>query len=129
MNFEVRYFVDTEKKVVVCKLENCSNALICDMCHKGWPGDADFLIKDSFIGKAKCSSEDVFDENIGKKIAYKRAIAKVFEAKRKVLKAFVTDYKRVTDELVKDTSKLIAKYENIVNRKDQDIEKILEEAK
>lgn len=130
MRFTERYFVDEAKKIVVCKLENCSNALICDMCHKGWPGHQGLVIADEFTGKAQCSPDDTFDVEVGKQIAYKRAVAKMFRAKRRALIDFMTEEQKMIDSLVKDTTKLIGKYEGTINRKDQDILRILgEEAK
>lgn len=129
MKFVEKYFVDTEKKVVVCKLINCSNALICDMCHRGWPGYSNLLIEDTFIGKAKCSPEDTFDENIGKQIAHKRAVAKMFAAKERTLKVFVENNRKCINALSRDADKLIGKYEGTISRKDGDILRIIGETK
>lgn len=125
--FDVRYFVNEEKKIVVCKLENCFKALNCDMCHKGWPGSEALMIDNEFVGKAQCSPEDTFDIEIGKKIAYKRAVIKMIKAKKRTLDNFVKDYQRVTNDLVRDTDKMIRKYESSIDRKDQDILRILRE--
>ena len=113
--FIERYFVNNEKKIVVCKLENCENSLNCDMNHKGWEVRDDFKIPDSFIGKAKCSSEDVFDVEIGKKIAYKRAIAKLSTAKKKTLEKLIVKYQKIVDILKEDASELISHYERLID--------------
>lgn len=125
MRFTERYFVDEEKKVVVCKLENCSNGLICDMCHKGWPGHEDLVIADEFTGKAQCSADDTFDVEVGKQIAYKRAVAKMFRAKRRALLNFMDANNKMVEALKRDTDKLIGKYEGTINRKDDDILRII----
>jgi hypothetical protein len=127
MNFPGRFFVDEEKKVVVCKLEYCSNELICDLCGKGWPGHEALVIEDTFIGKAQCSPEDTFDVEIGKEIAYKRAVAKLFKAKRRALSNFVKSNQEMTNRFTALATKLIGKYDGTINRKDQDIMRILGE--
>lgn len=127
MRFSERYFVDEEKKIVVCKLEGCFNALICDMCHKGWPGHDALVIEDVFTGKAQCSPDDTFDVEIGKQIAYKRAVAKLFKAKKRALINFVEGNKKFVEDLSRDADKLIGKYDGTINRKDQDIMRILGE--
>lgn len=123
--FDKRFFVNEEKKIVVCKLEYCSNALICDMCHEGLPGHEMLLIDDMFVGKAKCSDEDTFDVEIGKQIAYKRAIDKLVRAKKRTLLNFTKENQMIMDFINKKCNKLSDRYDNIINRKDQDIEKIL----
>lgn len=127
MNYNIRYFINEEKKTVVCKLEDCGHTLICDMCHKGWPGHEAMIINDTFIGKAQCSLDDTFDVEIGKQIAYSRAVAKLFKAKRKALARFIEGNKKFIEDLSNDADKLISKYEGIINRKDKDIERILGE--
>lgn len=117
MGFFERYFINEEKKVVVCKLENCNAELICDMCHKGYPGHDAMLIEDEFIGKAKCSPEDIFDVEIGKKIAYDRAVAKMCKAKKRALIYFVNGNKKFIEELEKDSNKLISRYDATIDRK------------
>lgn len=113
-NFTERYFIDEEKKVVVCKLEYCGTALICDMCKNGWPGDDMLLLPDTFIGKAKCAPGDTFDIEKGKKIAYKRAIAKLNTKKVKVLRRFINLHIEICNELTQEVNKLTKKYDNIV---------------
>lgn len=124
----MRFFVDEEKKIVICKLENCSNELICDVCHKGWPGHEALVIADEFTGKAQCSPNETFNVEIGKKIAYKRAVAKLSKAKRRALLNFMAGEQKGFNLLINDMNKLINGYENVVNRKDKDIERILNEA-
>jgi hypothetical protein len=127
MSFKERFFVNEEKKTVVCKLENCSRALICDMCRKGWPAHEGLVIDNEFTGKAQCSPDDTFDVEIGKQIAYNRAVAKLFKAKRRALIDFTDTEKKITEDLLKDTSKLINKYDGTINRKNQGITRILGE--
>ena len=123
--FTERYFINEEKRTVVCKLEGCCNAVVEDMERKGYPFCPEFIIDDSFVGKAVCSEDDVFNEEIGRKVAYNRAIAKVNKAKKKALINFVTDFTNWTTEVVANTLKLVSKYETIVRRKEHNVSKIL----
>lgn len=127
MDFTYRFFIDEEKKIVICKLENCHDSVICDMCRKGYPGHEKMLIDYEFTGKAKCSPEDTFDVEVGKKIAYKRAIAKMAKAQKRVLTDFVEGNKKFVEELARDSAKLINKYDATISRKDQEIAYILGE--
>ena len=121
MNFGVRYFVNHEKKVVVCKLYDCENALVCDMCHKGWPFHEALVINDSFVGKAKCSPDDVFDVEKGKELAYKRALIKLFRAKANAATRFLKGNQDFVNELSLSINNLVDKYDKTVSKKESDI--------
>lgn len=117
MRFIERYFINKEKKTVICKLEDCCSELIFDMCEKGYPSHVAMMIEDVFVGKAKCSPEDAFDVEVGKKIAYGRAIAKMCKAKKRALIDFVDGNKKFIEELEKDSNKLIRRYDATIDRK------------
>lgn len=59
---ETKYYVNPEKKTVVCVISIQDNYF--GEIHR-------------FEGKAKCSPEDVFDENVGRQIAQDRAFIKM----------------------------------------------------
>ena len=121
----VNYYVNEEKQTVVCKLENCFNAVICNMCHKGWPGHDALLINDTFIGKAKCAPEDTFDVLKGKQIAYNRAVTKFYNAKKKALDRFIKGNEEFMNALKATGNELIDTYDGIIDRRNKDTEKIL----
>lgn len=83
MVHDVKYFVNKEKGIVVCKILNTqddflaymagSNNVIVENLWKTLYANPDFLMPKEFVGKAQVSSEDVFDEELGKQIAYSRA--------------------------------------------------------
>lgn len=125
MNFDVQYFVNEEKKVVVAKMVGCSGGLACDMCRKGFPPIPNFEINDTFIGKAKCSPDDTFDVETGKKIAFKRAYKKYVAAKKKALVAFVEENKKVTEEFLKATDKLVDSYDRADARRSEEINNLI----
>jgi hypothetical protein len=125
--FYERYFVNEEKKVVVCKLENCAGNLMCDMCEKGYPHHPDLFISDTFVGIAKCSDEDTFDVELGKKIAYKRAVAKLFSAKERAINRFMKEQTKYFMQLTDTASKMANKYANVVARKEKEITHLIGE--
>jgi hypothetical protein len=59
---ETKYYVNPEKKTVVCVITIQDDYF--GEIHR-------------FEGKAKCSPEDVFDENVGREIAQNRAFIKM----------------------------------------------------
>lgn len=126
VEYTAKYFVNKEKGVVVCKLEDCFDSVIYDMHQKGWPFDENLEIPNTFTGKAKCSPEDTFNEDIGKRIALNRALIKLNTAKRRMLNSFITEAKKVHVMLENDVQKLTDKYTAVIAKKSEDIERITE---
>lgn len=126
MKFTENYYVNKEKGIVVCKLTDCWCGLACDMHKKGWPVHPDFEIADEFVGKAKCSTDDTFDIEKGKKIAFKRAYAKFVTAKGKALRKFKTENDRAAARLNATIDKLLATYDVTIGRKESEIQYIAE---
>lgn len=85
------FFVNPEKKIVVCVLE-------CDMQlekHPTWNDIHFYMWSNSRVGSngmftvkaiARCNERDIFDENLGKKIAESKANCKAFTIAEKVYK-------------------------------------------
>ena len=121
VNYGVEYYVDEAKKVVVCKLIGCEGSLIYDMCQAGYPCHPDFFLNDSYVGKAKCSDDDTFDVEFGKKLAYQRAVAKLNTAKVKTLKRFEKEQIKYFNLLLDDMHKISDKCERIVASKETTI--------
>ena len=121
VNYGVEYYVDEAKKVVVCKLTGCEGSLIYDMCQAGYPYHLDFLVNDSYVGKAKCSEDDTFDIEFGKKLAYQRAVAKLNTAKIKTLRRFKKEQVKCFNQLLSDMHKISDKCERIVASKETTI--------
>lgn len=66
-----------------------------------------------YVGKAKCSPEDEFDYEFGKKLAYNRALNKWFTAKKKFLMKKIYDCGVVIDTLSIDRLALIKAYNEV----------------
>ena len=72
----VKYYVNRDKRIVVCVLSGCRwNAY--NRIKKYVPNyDCPYtklLIKDEYVGIAKCSPEDTWDEDYGQRLAFARA--------------------------------------------------------
>ena len=123
--FDVDYYVNKEKKVVVAKMTGCFNGLVCDMCRKGYLPIPSFEIADAFIGKAKCSPDDTFDEEIGKKIAFKRAYKKYVMAKKKAITAFLVENNKLVNELNDTIQNLIDSYDRADAHRTEEIKALI----
>ena len=62
------YYVNEEKKVVVCVMHECYSDEYGQVCIKA-------------VGKARCCDKDTFDVNVGKSIAANRAKVKLQKKK------------------------------------------------
>ena len=80
-----------------------------------------FFLNDSYVGKAKCSEDDTFDVEFGKKLAYQRAVAKLNTAKVKTLKRFEKEQVKYFNLLLDDMHKISDKCERIVASKETTI--------
>ena len=119
----VSYFINASKRIIVCKIEpyiadeqfplfSIRNGLdykqsmaksFFEMC-----GDTNT----SFVGKAVCMEEDEFNVEFGKRLAYDKAMFKLFDAKKKFFMESIKDlesYIAADKELIDDVDKQIAK--------------------
>ena len=75
----VKYYVNRDKRTVVCVLSGCSwnayNRIAKYVRNYNYFIDpiGGFRIKDEYIGIAKCSPEDTWDEDYGRRLAFARA--------------------------------------------------------
>ena len=119
--FDVQYYVNEEKKVVIAKIVGVAFDVKCDLCKLGHP-DIPTTIQDTFMGKAKCSPDDVFDIEKGKMIAFKRAYAKYSRAKSRELTNFKNWLENGHGKLIVSIDKLINKYDASESRRYAEIE-------
>lgn len=94
MSGEVRFFVDKEHGVVVCKLTGCKDIAVSrldkympnyDYYLIGSPYWLNTDIEDTYTGIARCNPEDEWDEEYGKELALLRAKQKRCKAVNNVL--------------------------------------------
>ena len=124
---DVAYYVNKAKKVVVAKMTGCATGLACDMCRKGYPSIPAFELANAFIGKAKCSPDDTFDEETGKKIAFKRAYKKYVMAKKKAVAAFLAENNKLVDELNDTVKNLMDSYDRADAHRTEEIKALITE--
>lgn len=92
-NSGITYYIDEEKRTVVCKLRGAMFDVIDNLLsHCNYVDfENDYTMKDCYVGKAKCSPEDKWDKNTGKRIALCRALVSYYNDKNKVLMAVCRD--------------------------------------
>lgn len=95
---DVEFKVFADKGVIVCRLLDCEEIAISRIfkyvkisCIFNYDK---YLINDVYTGVAKCSPEDTFNEEYGKKLALSRAKKKRGKAINKALKKFYIDMRR-----------------------------------
>lgn len=102
---DVEYFVFENKGVVVCKLHNCRFIAlhrIDKYTHKTieyLEAPYKYLIDEVYTGVAKCSPEDKFDEEYGKKLALTKAKAARGKAVNNAIKTFMSDIEKDLNNL------------------------------
>jgi hypothetical protein len=122
--FDVQYFIDEEKKVVVAKIIGTALDVSCDLCKLGYH-EVPTVIEDSYVGKAKCCPEDTFDVEVGKKIAFKRAFAKYTKAKHRELSKFRNWLVKNNDAFINTIDKLLMKYDATEKRRYTEVEYLI----
>lgn len=110
---QVTYFINDDKKTIVCKMEPRTTINTKkDYCTYEDNITNDFLLfctnfKLSFIGKAVCVAPDEFNEDFGKKIAYDRAMLKYLDFKKRYIKKIIQSIdncKNVLSKIIVSTS-------------------------
>lgn len=97
------FVINKDEGIVVCKLSNCSEIArnrIWKYTQKlfQYP-DVDYIIKDEYVGVAKCAPEDKFDLEYGKKLALSRAKQKRSKAVNSAIVDFINAQKHSIKEL------------------------------
>lgn len=104
---DCRFFVDEEKRTVICVIENTSNLVFefFNINKITWDDDANRLVNiypnyrlekklvlpDRFVGKAVCAPEDEWNEEAGRLIAFDRAKTKLNTSFFKRAQEYVTE--------------------------------------
>ena len=105
---EENYFINEDAKTIACVVE-------LEMSY----GDSYQLFKAS--GKAKCSEHDVYDEKVGKRIAYTRAKIKALRDMREFLDKPFVEAKRALDFVVYSALKV----EGCINAETESLKRLL----
>lgn len=98
MRDELQYIINEEKRTVTCIAWDCENDLIEHLLKKSSDSFTldtlvhnyeTLLLKHKYVGTAKCSPEDTFDVEIGKKIARAKMREKYTRDKFKAIDNFM----------------------------------------
>lgn len=135
MNFDVNYIVKENEGIVVCIISGCScNAIELTDNYTGlhdvpmfMPPDK-FLLNNQYRGIAKCNVNDTFDEEYGKRLAYRKAYLKYTTALEKKVKYITTDYMKLIDEMAVNLKKALDKVNERTTTATKMYNKVLEEA-
>lgn len=104
------YFINEDAKTIACVVE-------LEMSYK----DSYMLFKAS--GKAKCSEHDVYDEKIGKRIAYTRAKIKALREMREFLDTPFEEAKKALDFVLYSALKV----EGCINAEVESLKRLLDQ--
>lgn len=108
----ITYFINEKKGTVVCIKYNCRYDFRDYMFNKygilkipAQMSESKFLHNDMYIGKAVCHPEDVFNKDIGMKLALKRMNSKYRRVQVRCLKNLrdlLFDYANKSEQIVID---------------------------
>lgn len=134
MNDKLSYYINEDKRTVVCVAENCQEDLIKELCQKFVSCNTleknliieifednydDFLLDYKYIGKAYCSKDDKFDPEKGKIIARQKMRSKYNQAKINIMKKYCNSINNILEVLCKNWEFYIDnrdKYDDIINK-------------
>lgn len=112
------YYIDEEKRTVVCKRIDCEYEIMRMMSKNGLisiPSEISankLILKSSYTGKAKCNPEDEWDEDVGMDIARRRMLKKYYSDKLIALHT----YEEILNTLKDDVDFYIDRYEGKLDK-------------
>jgi len=136
---QCKFYVNEEKRTVVCKVPN-TRYLLIDFLS----GEADFkgfnpitganhslfanlTMPSTFTGKAVCNPEDQWNEELGRKIAFNRAVQKVYASFYKRAQAFTMNVTLNVQNMIDTLNNFGDKVDLDLAERDADIGNILGE--
>lgn len=128
---KVHYFINQEKKIIVCKLEPYATQLFFEDMNlsSGIAINREFFeyccdFDVTFTGKATCLEEDVFNIEFGKKLAYDKAVFKLLAHKRKFFEAMIEVFNDNISEVQQEIANLDASREQVTRRYEAKIKEV-----
>ena len=101
---KVKYVVVPQARLVKCILSRTSLEAIRSLdrmdCSYPYASEDNYLLPDQFVGTAHCSENDVWNPEIGKRVAYDKARAKLDRSLFKRLQHYVDEQEKTLDEAV-----------------------------
>ena len=101
-NRDIEYIVFKDKKIVACRLWECEDLAtnrIFKYIEMGYAQKSKYKINNIYTGIAKCSEEDNFDIEQGKKIALTKARRERGRAINNTIKKYIKDIRKALDRL------------------------------
>lgn len=99
---DIEYIVFNDKKIVACRLWECEDLAtnrILKYIEMGYTQESRYKINNIYIGIAKCSEEDEFDIEQGKKIALTKARRERDRAINNTIKKYIKDIRNALSRL------------------------------
>lgn len=135
-----RFFVDEEKRTVICVIENTRNLVRDFFDLSWWNGDVNpsahvmisprarldryMTLPDRFVGKAVCAPEDEWNEEVGRLIAFDRAKEKLATSFFKRAQEYVTEIDAAFTDMVTRVNEYGARLENGMKKRHQHIKRL-----
>lgn len=133
---DVTYVVRPEQKKVIAYIEG-TKWMFTDFVNENYPGahvfwcdeplEAKLAMPNKFVGVATCGPDDVWDENVGRLIAFDRMKDNLNKSFFKRANTFVAEMERRLDLFCEHTNAYGAKLEANMNRRKEVIAKVLGE--
>lgn len=133
---DVTYVVRPEQKKVIAYIED-TKWMFTDFVNENYPGahvfwcdeplEAKLEMPNKFIGVATCGPDDVWDENVGRLIAFDRMKENLNKSFFKRANTFVAEMERRLDLFCERTNAYGMKLETNMNRRKEVIAKVLGE--
>lgn len=133
---DVTYVVRSEQKKVIAYIEG-TKWMFTDFVNENYPGAHVFWcdepledklkMPNKFIGVATCGPDDVWDENVGRLIAFDRMKENLNKSFFKRANTFVAEMERRLDLFCERTNAYGMKLETNMNRRKEVIAKVLGE--
>lgn len=131
---DCKFYVNEDERVVVCVIQNTEFMFADYICnHFDWRDfylshiADDYMMPNSFMGKAVCSENDEWNEELGRKIAFSRAKDKCYRSFFKRANSLVNNIDRRLGEMVDSFNtfgdNLSKKKENLQYQIDQELDK------
>ena len=133
---DVTYVVQPEQKKVIAYIEG-TKWMFTDFVNENYPGalvfwcdeplEAKLEMPNKFVGVATCGPDDVWDENVGRLIAFDRMKDNLNKSFFKRANTFVAEMERRLDLFCERTDAYGMKLEANMNRRKEVIAKVLGE--
>lgn len=128
-----RFIIDKENRRIICVLENTKHDFLIflakhspSLAHISRDQSSKFLLPNRFIGRAVCSIEDEWNEEIGKSLAYKRAYYKFNKSFFKRASTFFNTWDKKLELFLDSINTYGEKISKKIDKREAWMQKILE---